>query len=112
MASALLLGGCASQGAFKGQATTTGVSLSQNNYKIIKSGAKGQSYGFRLLGVVPIFMPNYALAKERLYQSVGENLTGRSVALANQTEDRSALYLLLFSIPKYTVTADVIEFTK
>jgi hypothetical protein len=33
------------------------------------------------------------------------------VALANQTEDRSSLYLILFSIPRVTITADVIEFT-
>jgi hypothetical protein len=36
---------------------------------------------------------------------------GRSVALANQTEDVSSLNLIVFSIPKVTITADVIEFT-
>ena len=49
-------------------------------------------------------------AKAALYKSVGEPLTGRSVALANQTEDRSSMYLILFSIPKVTITADVVEF--
>jgi hypothetical protein len=33
------------------------------------------------------------------------------VALTNKTEDRSTWYLILFSIPEITVTADVIEFT-
>jgi hypothetical protein len=45
-----------------------------------------------------------------MYKSVGEPLTGRAVALANETEDRSSFTLLLFSIPRITITADVIEF--
>ena len=106
-----LAAGCASQGEFRGQGTATGVQLSGNNYKLLKAGARGQSSGFRLLGIIPFASPNYADAKEALYESVGEPLTGRSVALANQTEDRSSLYLILFSIPRVTITADVVEFT-
>jgi Family of unknown function (DUF6567) len=103
--------GCSSTGSFKGQTTGTDVSLNQKNYRVIKPGAMGKSYGFRLLGIVPFANPTYATAKVHLYESVGEPLTGRAVALANQTEDRSSIYLILFSIPKLTVTADVIEFT-
>ena len=113
-ASAILLCfavGCSSTGSFKGQTTGTGVSLSQKNYRMIKAGAMGKSYGFSLLGIIPFTSPTYADAKTDLYQSVGEPLTGRAVALANQTEDHSNLYLILFSIPKVTLTADVIEFT-
>lgn len=105
-----LIAGCASQGAFS-EGTGTQVNLSSNNYKLVKAGAKGHSSGFRLLGILPITSPNYADAKARLYQSVDEPLTGRSIALANQTEDKSTLYLILFSIPKVTITADVVEFT-
>jgi len=47
----------------------------------------------------------------KLYASVSEPLKGRAVALSNEMEDRSVLYLILFSVPKLTVTADVIEFT-
>ena len=103
--------GCASVGRISGQ-TGTAVQLSQNNYKVIKAGAKGESYGFSLLGIIPLGSPNYADAKEALYKSVDVPLTGKAVALANQTEDRSTLYLILFSIPKVTITADVIEFTE
>ena len=81
-----------------------------NNYKIIKAGAKGQSSGFSLLGFIPILRPNYADAKSHLYKAVGEPLEGRSIALVNQTQDRSSLYLILFSIPRVTVTADIVEF--
>jgi hypothetical protein len=106
---AALLAGCASSGDFH-QSTGTNVSLHGNNYKVVKAGARGQSVGFYLLGFIPIVRPNYADAKSNLYKSVGKPLEGRSVALANQTQDKSSLYLLLFSIPKIVVTADIIEF--
>ena len=103
--------GCSSTGEFRGQGTGTQITLSGNNYKVIKAGARGESAGFSLLGIIPFASPNYADAKASLYQSVGMSLTGKSIALANQTEDKSALYLILFSIPKVTITADVVEFT-
>jgi hypothetical protein len=102
--------GCSSQGDFRGQRTDTGVSLAENNYKIIKAGAKGESQGFSIL-FFSIISPNYAEAKAQLYSDVGQSLLGRSVALANQTEDESTLNLIIFSIPKVTITADIIEFT-
>jgi hypothetical protein len=105
-----ILTGCASGGRFE-HATATDVRLSENNYRVIQPGARGGSSGFSLLGFIPITSPSYATAKARLYKSVGQDLKGRSIALANQTQDRSTLYLILFSIPTVTVTADVIEFT-
>ena len=102
--------GCASEGGMSGQ-TGTNVQLTQNNYRIITAGATGKSYGFKLLGIIPIVSPNYADAKKDLYKSVGSPLTGKAVALANQTQDRSSLYLILFSIPRVEITADVVEFT-
>jgi hypothetical protein len=71
----------------------------------------GESSGFKLLGIIPLASPLYSEAKANIYKSVDEPLSGRSIALANQTEDRSSLYLILFSIPKVTITADVVEFT-
>jgi hypothetical protein len=91
--------------------TNTHVDLVGNNYKMIKPGASGSSEGFKLLGIIPIVEPSYAEAKSNLYNSTGINLTGRAVALANQTDDKSNIYLILFSIPKVTITADVVEFT-
>ena len=104
-----LLTGCSSEGEFR-QSTGTSVALAGNNYKIIKTGATGRSSGFRFLGILPITSPTHSGAKASLYESLGIPLTGRSVALANATEDRSSLYLILFSIPRITVTADVVEF--
>jgi len=92
------------------QSTDAGVTLREANYKIVKAGARGSSYGFNLLGFIPITTPKYADAKNDLYDDVKQPLEGRSIALANQTEDRSTIWLLLFSLPKIVVTADVIEF--
>jgi Family of unknown function (DUF6567) len=104
--------GCSSTGSFKGETTGTGVSLTHKNYRVVKAEAEGRSYGFSLLGIIPFTSPTYASAKMDLYNSVGESLTGRAIALANQTEDHSFTYLILFSIPRLTITADVIEFTE
>ena len=111
LALATVVAGCASEGSIKGGQTNTSVSLAGKNYKLVKPGAMGKSSGFRLLGILPIASPTYGAAQAALYRSVGESLTGRAVALANETEDRSSLYLILFSIPRVTITADVIEFT-
>lgn len=110
LASGLLLAGCSSQGDYR-HSNATDVNLNQNNYRIVKAGAIGKSTGFDLLGIIPFASPNYGEAKSDLYKSVGQDLTGRSIALANQTEDRGTIYLILFSLPKLTITADVIEFT-
>lgn len=106
-----VVAGCASSNVKVGQSTTTAVDLKVKNYQMIQAGATGTSYGFRLLMILPLTSPSYATARRDLYASVKEPLTGKAVALANQMEDRSSLYLILFSIPKVTITADVIEFT-
>ena len=108
---AILTGCNTSEGLMKGGRTETSVSLTGKNYRLIKGGAIGKSSGFRLLCIIQFASPNYATAKASLYKSVGEPLTGRAIALANQTEDRSLAVFILFSIPKITLTADVIEFT-
>jgi hypothetical protein len=108
----LLLSGCMTwQGKFERGTTGIHVSLSTANYKLVKANARGQSTGFSLLGVIPVVQPSYVEAKEQLYNSVGESLIGRSIALINQTEDTTDFYLVLFSIPRVTISADIIEFT-
>jgi hypothetical protein len=102
--------GCSSAGGMRGGDTSTSVEFNRNNYEVIKAGAQGKSYGFRLLGVIPITSPNYADAKANLYKDVKTPLDGKAVALANQTWDHSDLYLVLFSIPRVTLTADVVQF--
>lgn len=94
-----------------GESTETSVNLLGKNYRLIEGGAKGTSHGFALLRIIPIVSPHYADAKHDLYASVQEPLTGKAISLANEMDDRSTTFLILFSVPTVTVTADVIEFT-
>jgi hypothetical protein len=106
---ALTLAACGGRGRMD-EGTNTGVVLSHNNYRVLKAGATGTSTGFWFL-FIPIVTRSYAAAQADLYRSVKEPLEGRSVALANKTEDTSLFTLLLFSLPRLTITADVVEFT-
>ena len=63
------------------------------------------------MGIIAINSPTYAAAKSDMYQNFGQPVVGKSIALANVTEDRSFLFLILFSIERITVTADFVEFT-
>jgi hypothetical protein len=112
-AAAFIIAGCASTRVESAASTQTEVSLTHGNYKMIRAGAEGRSYGFRfLLGIIPITAPSTADARADLYQNIGESVNGKSVALINVTEDRSTTWLLLFSIPKIVITGDVVEFNE
>jgi len=103
----LFVTGCISSGALPvGSETKT--DLSKNNYRIIKANARGTDKGFWLLGIIPFASPNYANAMKDLHKQI--DIEGKSASLANITKDKSTLYLILFSVPKIIVTADVIEF--
>lgn len=112
LAAVLLLCGCATTGGRMEQRTGTDISLKENNYKVLKTCARGSSSGFKLFEIFTIWSPSYASARRSLYDSVGEKLEGRSIALANMSEDKSTIHLLLFSIPRLVVTGDVIEFDR
>jgi hypothetical protein len=107
---ALCLAACSTNVGKIVQSNGAEVSLRENNYKIVRASAVGSSTGFALFGVLTLVSPTYSEAKQELYRSVGQKLEGRAIALTNQTEDRSVVNFLLFSIPKITLTADVIEF--
>jgi len=104
----LFLAGCASTGDFP-HVTGTSVDLSRKNYRVIKSNAVGESTGFSLLGFIPLASPRYTEAMTKLYAEAGLK-EGEAQALANVSQEKSSTYLILFSIPKLTVRADVIEF--
>jgi hypothetical protein len=110
----LLVASCASTNEENtNPSSQTQVSLTHANYKVVKAGAMGRSYGFRfLLGIIPIAAPSTAEARADLYASLGQPVNGKSVALVNVKEDHSTTWLLLFSIPKVVVTGDVVEFNE
>ena len=103
--------GCSSMTVNPQSSTVTGVQLSENNYKLVKAGVIGRSYGFKVLGIFPLASPSVGVARSELYRSAGSSLAGKSIALANVTEDRASTYLIAFSIPRLIITADIIEFT-
>jgi hypothetical protein len=112
MASAFVVGCSPPRVDARPRSTSTTVALNEKNYRMVHPGASGTSYGFRLLGIIPFASPHYATARQKLYASIDQPLHGKAIALSNELEDKSTVYLLLFSVPKYTLTADVIEFTE
>ena len=104
--------GCSSSSPF-GQGSTAAAGLSKNNFRVVKSNVRGESYGFSFLGFIPIVPVRVSEAKGDLYQKLGKEgiiVEGRSIALANATEDRTSFYFIIGSVPRITLTADVIEF--
>lgn len=88
--------------------STTQTELSQANFRVLQSNARGHDRGFYLFGILPIVTPSYGDAMSDLRTHV--ETKGKATALANVTEDSSMMFLLLFSLPRITITADVIEF--
>lgn len=102
--------GCTSSGSFPSTSATK-VDLSRNNYRVVKANAVGESSGFKLFMFIPVVPTRYSEAMSDLHKEAGV-VEGKAQALVNVTQEESSLYLLLFSIPKLTVRADVIEFTE
>ena len=101
--------GCTSSGTFPHESSTR-VDLSRGNYRVVKANAVGSSSGFKLFMFIPIVSPKYNKAMWRLQKKAGV-AEGTAQAIVNVSQERGSIYLLLFSIPKITVRADIIEFT-
>lgn len=101
--------GCTSSGTFPHESSTR-VDLSRGNYRVVKANAVGSSSGFKLFMFIPIVAPKYNKAMGRLQKKAGV-AEGTAQAIVNVSQEKASLYLLLFSIPKITVRADIIEFT-
>ncbi|HUW31152.1 MAG TPA: DUF6567 family protein [Planctomycetota bacterium] len=105
---AVFISGCAASGSFP-HASTTNVSLAQDNYLVVKSNVIGNSSGFKLLGLLPLSAPRYTAAMADLYENASIR-EGRAYALTNVIQERSTTYIILFSVPRLTVRADIVEF--
>jgi len=90
------------------QATMTSADLTKLNHRMIKSNLVGTSYGFNLLGILPLALPRYNEAMDQIYSQAG-NLDGKKTVLANATMERTAIWLVLFSIRSLTVRTDIAE---
>ncbi len=87
----------------------TEVRLQNANFIVTKTNVLGQSKGFSLLGVLTIVPAKFTTAASRLYTQA-EMQQGRPQTLANMVMEKDSLYLVLFSIPRTAIRADVIEF--
>jgi hypothetical protein len=86
--------------------------LAKLNYKTLKTGAVGESTGFKFLWI-PFASPSEADAKrdmlERL-QKEGINTAGKNIGFANATSDRGGFgFIGLIGAPTITLSADVVE---
>jgi hypothetical protein len=119
---AMLLGGCAAALPFlpassllpSGSASAdfrsaTTVKLEQANFTTVKTNLVGQSKGFALAGIITIVPARFSTAMDQLYAQT-DIRPGRAQTLANVVVERSSTYLILYSIPRVSVRADVVEF--
>jgi hypothetical protein len=88
---------------------TTEVRLQEKNFMVIKTNVVGQCKGFSLLGILTIVPAKFTKAMSRLYVQA-EMQPGQPQTLVNLIMEKDALYLVLFSIPRTAIRADVVEF--
>jgi hypothetical protein len=99
------------ESAFTNQAIKP-VDLAKIKYRTLKSGAVGESTGFKFLWI-PFASPSEAEAKpdmlDRL-QKEGVSTAGKNIAFTNATADRGGFgFIGLIGAPTITLTADVVE---
>jgi hypothetical protein len=88
---------------------TTQARLQERNFIVIKTNLIGESKGFSLLGILPIVPAKFTKAMSRLYMQA-EMQPGRSQTIVNLIMEQESTYLILFSIPRTSIRADLIEF--
>lgn len=87
------------------------IDLSKGNYSYVVADATGSSMGVKLLGIIPIIQPSYINAMSNLYKKAGIQ-KGKAYGVLNIYQEESSIYLIIISLPKVRVRADIIEFTK
>jgi hypothetical protein len=87
----------------------TDVKLTESNFATVKTNVVGQCKGFALLGLITIVPAQFTVAMNRLYEKA-EIPPGHPRTLADLVMERTSSYWILFSIPKVSVRADVVEF--
>jgi hypothetical protein len=90
---------------------STHVTLMEDNFRIVQTNVIGKSRGFKLLGLITIKPASNTRAMSDLYGKAQVE-PGRPQALANVVRESGSTYLILFSLPKVTIRADLIEFTE
>jgi hypothetical protein len=89
---------------------STEVQLLGNNYRVLQTNVVAKSGGFKLLGLITFKSPSYVQAFSRLCAKA-EIKEGSPQAFANVVHETGGMNLILFSLPKIRVRADLVEFT-
>jgi hypothetical protein len=123
LALAALTGGCAGLatlpstfGSLKSDSASleihnqTDVKLTEGNFVVMKTNVVGQARGFSLLGFITLVPARFQTAMDRLYTKA-EMQSGKPQTLGNVIMEKTSAYWILFSIPRVSVRADVVEFT-
>lgn len=87
----------------------TSVRLEEGNFVTVRTNLVGSSKGFKLLGFITLRPATLSEAMDQLYGKA-EAQPGRPQTLAHLIVEHSGIYVILFSIPRVTVRADLVEF--
>jgi hypothetical protein len=90
--------------------SSTEARLQEKNFIVVHTNVVGASSGFSLFGILTIVPARFNQAMSRLYAKA-DMQPGRSQTLANLVMESDSTFFILFSIPKTSISADVIEFT-
>lgn len=91
---------------------TSGVDINRHTVKMVCGRAHGASYGFKLLGILPIKQASEAEAVDRMYENArqrGASPDGRARQFVNNSVERSANYFILGSMPVVYAAGDLVE---
>jgi len=89
----------------------TDIRLEAADFIVIKPNVVGESEGFSLLGILTIVPPKFTEAMNRLFIHA-EMQPGRPQTLANLIMEKNNSYFILYSVPRISIRADVIEFIR
>src|SRR6185503_19632208 len=89
----------------------TELRLTEGNFSVVKTNVVGQARGFALLGFITVKPARFQLAMDQLY-SKAQMQSGQPQTLSNVIMEKSSAYWILFSIPRISVRADLLEFTQ
>jgi len=89
--------------------SATTVKLERKNFTVVKTNVVGEARGFSLLGIITLKPARFSEATDRLYEHA-EMRPGQAQTLANTVVERSSTFLILYSIPRVSIRADVVEF--
>jgi len=87
------------------------IDLSKGNYSYVVADAVGSSMGISLFGFIPILRTSYIDAMSDLYKKAGMQKCG-AYGVLNVYQEESSIYLIIVSIPRVRVRADIIEFNR